>query len=149
MNKDLHTWEITKGKKRVALAYSYEAACEVAYKCDSTGRLTDVRENGFNTGYTINPLTTPEANEYFADIARTYIESKGESTDYECLVRLGHWLDKGFEPYIDSYKVIWCSDFIVGNCSIDDFGLYQYCDSEFRGNCEDLKQYGIDMNREE
>ena len=150
MNTDLHTWEIKKGKNVVALSYSYASACEIAYKCDNAGRLTDV-ETGFNTGYTIAPLRTATANECFAKMAQAYMESKGKSTDYECLVRLGHWIDKGFDPYIDSYDVIWCADFIVGNCSIDDFGLYTYEDYKDM-NCagfKDLEQYGIDMNREE
>lgn len=145
MNTNGFCWEIKRGGKHFAYAYSFEAAYNKAYPMNDEGRIADAPQFG---RITILPLYTEQANEYFADMAKKYLQEKGEDTDYDCLVRLGHWLDRGFEPYIDSYKVIWCEDHIVGNCSVDDFGVYTYNDYVLP-NVKDLEQYGLEMNREE
>ena len=148
MNTNGYAWEIKKCQQTVGYAYSYEAAYDKAYPLNEECRIADAPQFG---RIAIVPLYTEEANAYFSELAKKYMQEEGEDTDYECLVRLGHWIDKGFTPYIDSYKVIWCEDHIVGNCSVDDFGIYTYEDYKDM-NCagfKDLEQYGLEMNREE
>ena len=145
MNDNGYAWKIKKCGKEIGYAYTYDAAYEKAYLLDERGRIADCPNFG---RVSIIPLDTECAREYFTKLATDYLAERNESTDYECLVRLGHWLDRGFEPFIDSYKVIWCEDHIVGNCSVDDFGIYTYEDLNHAG-FKDLEQYGLDMNREE
>lgn len=67
MNTNGFCWEIKRGGKHFACAYSFEAAYNKAYPLNDEGRIADAPQFG---RITILPLYTEQANEYFADMAK-------------------------------------------------------------------------------
>lgn len=119
-----YAWEIRKRNRVIGHAYSYDAACEIAYPHGSDGKCSVPKAEWELSGTTIAPMLTDDANNYFEDLAKEFFGEDSENIDLSTLIRCGRWIDKHLFLTIDASGNIWADDFFVGKVIKDDFRSY-------------------------